>query len=55
MLKILQAEKHYNSQMVAENCFSLLDKKRTGEITKGTTNCVIITIKILLKYFWSYI
>jgi Ca2+-binding EF-hand superfamily protein len=35
MLKILQAEKHFNPQLVAENCFVLLDKKRTGLVGKG--------------------
>ena len=35
MLKILQTEKQFNPQLVAENCFVLLDKKQTGIVGKG--------------------
>ena len=35
MLKILQADKFFNSQAVAEGCFALLDRKKFGAVAKG--------------------
>jgi Ca2+-binding EF-hand superfamily protein len=35
MLKVLQADKNFNAQTVAENCLILLDKRKFGFIVKG--------------------